>query len=81
MVPPHQSAELAQHLHAAGVPATLIEVEGAEHGLTTPGQQPSPGELTATIIDFLTTSGDSIYGEAPVRGSSHERHSQKPVRQ
>src|SRR5215203_1471784 len=56
MVPPHQSAELAQRLHAAGVSTTLIEVEGAEHGLTTPGQQPSPGELTATIIDFLTTT-------------------------
>ena len=53
---PHQSAGLARRLHAAGVPATLIEVKGAEHGLTTPGQQPSPDELTATVIDFLTTT-------------------------
>jgi dipeptidyl aminopeptidase/acylaminoacyl peptidase len=56
MVPPHQSAELAQRLHAAGVSTTLIEVEGAEHDLTTPGQQPSPEELTATVTDFLTTT-------------------------
>jgi len=56
MVPPHQSAELAQRLHAAGVSATLIEVEGAEHDLTTKGQQPSPEELTATVTDFLTTT-------------------------
>jgi acetyl esterase/lipase len=52
---PHQSARLARRLHAAGVPATLIEVQGTGHGLTTPGQQPSPQELTATVIDFFTT--------------------------
>jgi acetyl esterase/lipase len=53
---PHQSAGFARRLHAAGVPTTLIEVEDAEHGLTTPGQQPSPDELTATVIHFLTTT-------------------------
>lgn len=56
MVRPRQSARLARRLHAAGVPTTFIEVEGAEHGLTTPGQRPSPDELTATVIDFLTTT-------------------------
>jgi acetyl esterase/lipase len=56
MVRPRQSAELAQRLHSAGVPATLIEVQGAEHTLVTPGQRPSADELTATIIDFLTTT-------------------------
>lgn len=51
-----QSAELAQRLQAAGVPTTLIEVEGTEHTLATPGQQPSPDELTATVSDFLATT-------------------------
>ncbi len=56
LVRPRQSGRLARHLHTAGVPTTLIEVEGAEHGLTTSGQQPSPEELTATVVDFLTTT-------------------------
>ena len=56
LVRPRQSAGLARRLDAAGVPATLIEVEDAEHDLTTPGQRPSPEELTATVIDFLTTT-------------------------
>ena len=51
-----QSDRLARRLHAAGVPAALIEVEGAEHGLTTPGQRPSPDKLTATVTEFLTTT-------------------------
>ena len=56
MVRLRQSDRLAERLHAAGVPTTLIEVGGAEHGLTTPGQQPSPDELTAKVIDFLTAT-------------------------
>ncbi len=56
LVRPRQSGRLARHLHTASVPTTLIEVEGAEHGLTTSGQQPSPEELTATVVDFLTTT-------------------------
>jgi acetyl esterase/lipase len=56
MVHPRQSVKLAQRLHSAGVPTTLIEVEGAEHSLTTPGQRPSPAELTATVIDFLSAT-------------------------
>jgi acetyl esterase/lipase len=58
MVRPRQSAELAQRLRAAGVPTTLIEVQGTEHTLDTPDQQPSPEKLTAMIIDFfLATLG------------------------
>jgi acetyl esterase/lipase len=56
MVRLRQSDRLARRLHTAGVPATFIEVEGAEHGLTTPGQRPSPEELTVTVTDFLTTT-------------------------
>jgi acetyl esterase/lipase len=56
MVRPRQSALLAQRLHSAGVPATLIEVQGTEHTLATPGQRPSADELTATVIEFLTTT-------------------------
>jgi acetyl esterase/lipase len=55
MIPPRQSDELMQKLKNAGVPVTLIKVEGAEHDLTTPGQHPSPDELTATVIDFFVT--------------------------
>lgn len=55
LVRPRQSDRLAQRLYTAGVPTTLIEVEGAEHTLDAPGQRPSPDELTATVIDFLTT--------------------------
>jgi acetyl esterase/lipase len=51
-----QSIRLAHRLHTAGVPATLIEVQGAGHTLATPGQRPSPDEITATVIDFLTTT-------------------------
>ena len=56
LVLPRQSAGLAGRLDAAGVPVTLIEVEGAEHDLTTPGQRPSPEELTARLTGFLTTT-------------------------
>jgi len=56
MVRPSQSALLTQDLHSAGVPATLIEVQGTEHTLDTPGQRPSPDELTATVIDFFTAA-------------------------
>lgn len=56
MVHPRQSAELAQRLQAAGVPVTLIEVQGTGHTLDTPGQRPSPDELTATVIDFFVTT-------------------------
>jgi acetyl esterase/lipase len=56
LVRPRQSAKLAQRLHSAGVPATMIEVHGTEHTLDTPGQRPSSDELTATVIDFFTAA-------------------------
>jgi acetyl esterase/lipase len=56
LVRPRQSTALAQRLHAAGVPTTLIEVQGTGHTLATPGQRPSPDELTATVIHFFTTA-------------------------
>jgi acetyl esterase/lipase len=55
MVRPRQSTRLAQCLQAAGVQATLIEVQGTEHTLDTPGQKPSPDELTVTIVNFFTS--------------------------
>ncbi len=56
MVRPRQSAELAQRLRTAGVPTTLIEVQGTGHSLDTPGERPSPDELTTTIIDFFVAT-------------------------
>jgi acetyl esterase/lipase len=53
LVRPRQSDELAQGLKNAGIPVTLIPVEGAEHDLTTPGQHPSPEELTPIIVDYF----------------------------
>jgi acetyl esterase/lipase len=53
MVPPHQSADLAQRLRDAGVSTTLIEVQGTGHTLDTPGEQPSASKLTSTVIDFF----------------------------
>lgn len=50
------SARLAQALRAAGVPTTFIPVHGAGHALNTPGQQPSPEQLTETIAALLTTN-------------------------
>lgn len=55
-VPPRQSRRFADHLRAAGVPATLIEVHGTGHTLATTGQQPSPGQLTDTVRDFFVTT-------------------------
>jgi acetyl esterase/lipase len=56
MVRPRQSVLLAQRLHGAGVRATLLEVQGTEHTLDTPGQRPSPDELTAAASDFFTAA-------------------------
>lgn len=54
MVVPRQSTRLAERLDRAGVSITFVEVRGAEHSLVTPHQEPTPDELTATIIDFVT---------------------------
>jgi acetyl esterase/lipase len=56
LVRPRQSAHLTQRLHSAGVPASLIEVQGTGHTLDTPNQRPSPDKLTATVIDFFTAA-------------------------
>jgi len=53
LVRPRQSDQLAQRLQEAGVPVTLIKVQGAEHDLTTPGQDPSPEKLTGLVVDFF----------------------------
>lgn len=49
-----QSAEFAAQLRDIGIPVTYIPVERAGHGLDTPGQHPTPAELTTTVVDFLT---------------------------
>jgi acetyl esterase/lipase len=51
---PRQSQELAARLRAAGVPARLVLVQGAAHGLNTPSQRPTPAQLTELVADFLT---------------------------
>jgi dipeptidyl aminopeptidase/acylaminoacyl peptidase len=52
-VPPRQSEKLAQSLQRVDVPVTLIKVEGAGHDLNTPGENPSPDQLTRTVVDFF----------------------------
>jgi acetyl esterase/lipase len=59
-MPPRHSQELARRLRAAGVPATLVLVHGAGHGLNTPSQQPAPGQVAQLVADFFTrTLGSS----------------------
>jgi acetyl esterase/lipase len=54
LVRPHHSRDLVQRLKSAGVPATLVMVEHTGHSMDTPGQQPSPGEVTAMVVDFFS---------------------------
>jgi acetyl esterase/lipase len=53
---PRHAASLLHQLQAAGAHATLVEVQGAAHGLNTPGQLPTPEQLTTTVIDFFTST-------------------------
>jgi len=53
---PRHSQELAARLHAAGVPARLVLVDGAGHGLDDPSQRPTPAQLTELVADFFTRS-------------------------
>jgi acetyl esterase/lipase len=53
-VRPRHSVTFAQRLQAAGVPARLVLVQGASHGLNSPSQRPTPGQLTHMITDFFT---------------------------
>ncbi len=55
-IPPRHSQELARRLQAAGVPAKLVLVQGASHGLDYPSQRPTPDQLTQMVVDFLTRS-------------------------
>lgn len=56
-IAPHHSQELAQRLHAAGVPATLVLVQHDGHGLDAPTagkiEQPSPDALVQMMDDFF----------------------------
>lgn len=54
LVRPHHSEDLAQRLQAAGVPATLVMVQGTGHGMDTPGQQPSPAAVQSICVDFFS---------------------------
>jgi acetyl esterase/lipase len=55
-MPPRHSQELARRLAAAGVPVRLVLVQGAGHGLDSPGQQPTPDQLTELVTAFFTRS-------------------------
>jgi acetyl esterase/lipase len=52
-VRPRHSQAFAQRLQAAGVPARLVLVQGADHGLDSSSQRPTPGQLTQMITDFF----------------------------
>ncbi|GAC1320011.1 MAG: alpha/beta hydrolase [Chloroflexota bacterium] len=53
LVRPHHSQDLAQRLQAAGVPVSLVVVQGTGHSMETPGQQPSPAAVRAMCVDFF----------------------------
>jgi acetyl esterase/lipase len=53
LVPPHHSQDLAQRLHAAGVPTTLVMVRHTGHSMATPGQDPGPAEVERMVSDFF----------------------------
>ncbi len=53
LVRPHHSQDLAQRLQAAGVPVSLLVVQGTGHSMETPGQQPSPAAVRAMCVDFF----------------------------
>jgi acetyl esterase/lipase len=53
VVPVSQSEILAQRLREARVPVDLVLVERGRHGLATPGEDPSAGEISQLITSFL----------------------------
>jgi acetyl esterase/lipase len=55
-MPPRHSQELARQLTAAGIRVRLVLVQGAGHGLDSPGQQPTPEQLTELVADFYSRS-------------------------
>jgi acetyl esterase/lipase len=54
-IAPHHAQQLAQRLHAAGVPVTLVMVQHDQHGLDapTPGQIEQPGP--ATLVQMMNS--------------------------
>jgi acetyl esterase/lipase len=55
-VRPRHSQAFARQLEAAGVPARLVLVRGADHGLDNPSQRPTPDQVAKLAIDFFTSS-------------------------
>lgn len=53
VIPYSQSVDMARRLKAAGVAVELVSVQGGSHALNTPGQSPSPEQITARITAFL----------------------------
>jgi acetyl esterase/lipase len=53
IVPVAQSEDLAQRLEADHVPTELDLVARGGHGLDTPGEDPSPGQIDTRIVSFL----------------------------
>jgi acetyl esterase/lipase len=70
-MPPRHSQQLARQLAAAGVPVSLVLVQRAGHGLNSPGQRPTPGQLTGLVADFLTRA--LAPRAAPVRPDRRRR--------
>ena len=54
IVPAAQSEELAQRLEADHVPTELDLVARGAHGLGTPGEDPSPEQIEARIVSFVS---------------------------
>lgn len=54
LVRPHHAQDLAQRLQTAGVPVSLVIVQGTGHGMETPGQQPSPAAVRGLCVDFFS---------------------------
>lgn len=53
IAPPEQSTLMDEQLRAAGVPSTLVVVQGGDHGLGGPEANPSPSQVYQMIVDFL----------------------------
>jgi acetyl esterase/lipase len=53
VVPAAQSEELAARLRAVGTPVDLVLVDRGGHGLTTPGESPSPAAVSSSIVTYL----------------------------
>jgi dipeptidyl aminopeptidase/acylaminoacyl peptidase len=56
VAPVEQSQILHDRLTEAGVPSTLLIVEGGDHSLQGPDTNPTQEEISAAINDFLETS-------------------------